>query len=675
MLATGAQALWREISNAEERRDSKLRSLEAQIKRYAGPWYDGSPADDEEPDYENHSYEAISAFVPSTVAQKPRVKISTRRPTAQREVAKAIQGHVNRWIRDSHFKDVLEHLAVDFQFRWSVALVSVKPRPEAYESDDPLLTQQVDRISPKDFCWDAMAPEPNKARWMAHRYKVDHADLIRRARADAKLPEDEREGWNVEAVEALTAGMANARVSDAAGSDERDYQLDRQEVELYDIYIAEETNHVEQGRGEQYTQANGFAGTLRTLAVTAAGTPLISGGHVKQLEGDGDDTGVEIRSPRPYFGPPQGPYVIGGAFIVPDKNEPLSPLVVTQAQADNLNAFTASMVRQGLNYCKKIIASGIDKDDAEAINDAKHDHLTVVSNPIDVRSQLQSFETGGITQQHVVIAQWLKDILERVSGQNAALRGEIESGATATAVSEGVEAGKARAQYPQDKFISFAEECLVRVGWFGYYVEQIVEPLGEETTDLIADATQGDDIGTGGAVDPALIGEGTEAWFFGGNFEEGSGGTYADLELEIDLFSMVRTSEATQRRKAEVITAVMLQLVPMMAQFPFVKWREVVDMLGDLENIPDLSDSFDWKALSEATGANTLAPSAPMTTSNAGRIGQQASGFRAEVPNLARFAQTLRPGSSQQAPGLRSGSLNGNTNSGAAGPAQAIGAA
>jgi len=390
MLNRSTPNLWKEIRNAEDRRDERLESLDSEIQRYTGPWYSGAgPTEGEEPDYENHTYEAISSFVPSAVAERPRVKISTRRPTAQREVAKALQGHVNRWVRDTDFKTTLEQLAVDFWFRWAVSMTSVRPRIEAYESDDPLLTQQVDRISPRNFCWDAMAPDPSKARWYAHRYKIDHEDLI-------EMAEHGDEGWNLEVVKGLTPGLVGPRHSSmVGGSDEDEYTLDRGEIELYDIYIPEETNHVQQGRGARFTQANGFTGTLRTLAVSTS-----TGGVTND---DDSPKGVEVREPVPYFGPRTGPYRIGGAYFVPDKNEPLSPLVVTKAQADNHNAFVASSVRSALNYCRKIIATGIDEDDAERINSARHDHITRITNPIDVSRDLQIFETGGISQQHVVV--------------------------------------------------------------------------------------------------------------------------------------------------------------------------------------------------------------------------------------------------------------------------------
>lgn len=641
MLDTSETNLWRELQNGTAWRDDLLASLEDQINRYTGPYYkgDGNPADEEETDFENHAYEQISAFVPATVAERPRVKVSTRRPVAQRDVAKALQGHVNRWIRDTNFKEVLEQLAVDFMFRWAVAMVSVRPRPESRQSDDPLLTQQVTRISPKNFAWDPMAPDPSQARWLAHRYKLDKDELIEMAKAD---PDG---GWNLEVIESLTPGMANSHQSDAVGSDENEYELDRGQIELWDIYIPEETDHSE--RGEQFTHENGFTGTLRTLAVSTSNS---------DLEGEGKEKGFSVREPQPYFGAPGGPYRVGGAYFVPDKGAPLSPLVVTQAQSDNHNAFVGSMVRSLMDYCRKIVATGIDQDDAERINAAKHDHITRVSNPIDVSRDLQVFETGGISQQHVLGEQILRDTYERVSGQSGALKGEVEGGATATAVSEAVDAGQARATWPRNKFITFAEMLLHDVMRYGYYTDQIVEFLGEEAQDLIR------------PDDPTILPEGMEAIFFGGNFEEGSGATFEDLETTIDLYSMIRTSEASQQRKAALVIQLMQVLPPLMAQFPFVKWREVIDMLGDMENIPELADAFDWKVLEQMSGAPMPAPTTPMTASNAGQMGLNAPGFQGRIPNVQRAQgslQSLQPSSNGQAPsngkalnGAAAGGLN-----------------
>jgi len=233
---------------------------------------------------------------------------------------------------------------------------------------------------------------------------------------------------------------------------------------------------------------------------------------------------------------------------------------------------------------------------------------------------------------------------------SGALKGEVESGATATAVSEAVDAGQARASWPRNKFVTFAESILRDVAWFGYHTDQIVEPLGEEASDLIR------------SDDPTQLPEGTDAWFFGGTFEEGSGATFDDLELVIDLYSMVRTSEATQRRKAELVLQLLQILPPMMVQFPFVKWQQIVDMLGDMENIPEMSEAFDWKVLEQMSGVPMQAPTTPMTATNAGKIGVQASGFKGQVPNVERAQaalQGLMPSSNGQAPPGKN--MNGQT--------------
>lgn len=601
MLKTDPTSLLEEIQAGEKRRDERLASLDDQIERYHGPWYAGEgPDDDEKVDPENHAYEYVSAFIPQTVHGKPRVKFSTSRPTAQQQVVQGLEVGVNRWISDTRFKETLEELAYDYLFRWSVAVTSVQPRADSKEQSDPVLMPQVQRISPRDAGWDANATHPKRARIMWHKWYIDHEDLLKRAQRDSELPEEEQEGWDIQAVKQLVSG----RRVETQGPDES-YKVDREEVAVYDVWIKDDFVDEEKQRLDTYN------GTIVSIAA------------FESAEAGGKGS-VEVKRRQDYFGPPTGPYQIGGCYLVPDRNEPLSPLVAVQTQSDTLNAYTNTMIEGARSFVRKVFMSGEDQAEAERINAAGHDQVTLLESMGDLTNRISQVTLGGIEPEQFQVAAFLRDTLDRVSGLTDVQRGNISGDGTATEVSYAAEASAARTQHIRGKFVDFAERLLSNVAFFMYHTDQIILPLGEEGLDAVRQ---------GGEVVP----EGVEAWFFGGTWEEGDGGSFFDLEMSIDLYSMVRTSESALRRKGEVLTKIMALLVPMMPMTPFVRWAELIKMLGDAENFPELNRLFDWSKLQQSAAVAT-----PMMASQGGKMAS-APGFKQQAPAFG-FSSSESPG-------------------------------
>jgi hypothetical protein len=616
VIATNDAHLLEEIRASEGRRDEKLASLPDRLERFHGPWYNGGgPEQSETVDPENHAYEFTSAFLPQVLNGHPRIKASTSRPTAQKFVAQAIQTGTNRWTRDTGFKATLEEFAYDYLFAWAFGLVSVGPRKDAYHLKDPLLLPQVQRVSPNDGGWDAMASNPSRARIFFHRWSIDKDDLVALAEADKELPEDERQGWNIEGVKALVGGEP-IQMQHVDGR----HTVDRNKVWLYDVWVADD--QVDEDKGPD----QGFHGTVRTVSEVA---PKIQNGNAA----------IRVKDPQDYYGPPSGPYVVGGCYLVPDKNEPLSPLVATEQQSNALNSFANQTIEDALSYVKKTFLSGEDPIEADRINNAKHQHVTLLENVTDLQNRLISVEMGGVTDQHFAVLGYLRELLERVSGFNDVQKGNITGDGTATEVGFAVEASAGRAEFVRGKFIAFAEECLRRVAYFLYHTDQVVFPLGEEG---LAAAQSG-------MTEP--LPEAAEAWFFGGTFDEGSGGTFDDLELEIELYSMARTSEASIRRKAEVLTGVVLNVYPLLTA-PGIRAHALIELIADLENMPEILNIFDFEEIGKAgtgvahpmlsrqagtatQGTNLPAP-APTDSgrsSGAGTLGQDlASAFGQSAP-------------------------------------------
>ena len=90
-----------------------------------------------------------------------------------------------------------------------------------------------------------------------------------------------------------------------------------------------------------------------------------------------------------------------------------------------------------------------------------------------------------------------------------------------------------------------------------------------------------------------------EPYYVGGVTEEETGTSYNDLELEIDAYSMERTSESLRQRRTMEAFQLISNVAQAMPQMPYVKWGDLLDKLGDAMNMPDLSEMIDEQMMQE----------------------------------------------------------------------------
>src|SRR5690606_40411314 len=73
---------------------------------------------------------------------------------------------------------------------------------------------------------------------------------------------------------------------------------------------------------------------------------------------------------------------------------------------------------------------------------------------------------------------------------------------------------------------------------------------------------------------------------------------FDDLELIVEPYSMGRVSEqALQRRVTEFVEA-LIQMAPMMLQFPFIDWQQVIRNITQVLNLPNMSNVIDFQQMS-----------------------------------------------------------------------------
>ena len=221
----------------------------------------------------------------------------------------------------------------------------------------------------------------------------------------------------------------------------------------------------------------------------------------------------------------------------------------------------------------------VDSKSKKLMQDIKSqpDNYVVPVEGLD-RDRVIPIELGGITNQQVQYIQMERERLDSNSGVHDAMRGNVTGDATATEVSIAEESGTVRLAYIKQQFQQSVRNMLQSVAWYLYHDERVMFPLGAEA---------GKDLGM------------AEPYYVGGILPEETGNSFHDLELEIDAYSMERTSESLRQRRTMEAFQLISNVAQAMPAMPYVRWGELLDKLGDAMNMPDLSELVDEQAMQE----------------------------------------------------------------------------
>lgn len=569
-LSRDPEKVLSEVLSQARARDDVLEGAQRLIDDYPGSWYSHKGEIGERTlDTKNAAFEHLSSEMSQLVWSNPRWRVSTRRPRAQELVAEAMHWGMDSWTRDSDLKTTLEDLAVDYEFAWFVGHVTAQPVPESYEPEDPILFPQVSRLSQWDFGQDHLAPTTRRARMQWHRYRIDKEDALERALEDRNKPRDKREGWDVSAIRGLSetsiadSWLRNSRRGEVMGSMEgAGYDTpDRKQIEVVEVYFPGMLLPGKPGPDD------GFNGVIATYGVPSGQ----------------DATGaVEIRKPRPFFGPRWGPYVVCGCYIVPNRPWPLSHLVAC-APANEAARLTTAAVNAQVRAYKRLgitndaqLANLIQSKPNETIHTYQHHNLD---------QAFREFETGGTTRDNVLAEQRAQMQSDRMMGFSENQRG-ITTGDTAREVEYANLGVQAKQGYRRARYQDGVRRIGKTVAWYLYHTDEIVMPLGEE------------------AINALKLEPEEEAWFVGGRHDAGSGMTFDDLGLEIEPLSMERPSEQLLMRHGELLTniASLAPTFPMLAQVG-ADVKGFIDAYGESYGYNKLSrlfpgiESVDWSEM------------------------------------------------------------------------------
>lgn len=561
-LPTDAHGWLEEIRADEAERNKRLDTAKKMVEGFHGVGYKGEKSEGYN-NPENHAFKMVSSILPVLAYSNPRVTIGSNKAGQTQEWIQALQHGMDQWVRLTRFHRLAEKLATDYCFSWGGTIKSVRVRPGFEESEDPPQWPQLARLSPHQWGWDRLAYSFEEKRYAWHKVIIDHDELIEIALRDAELPEDEREGWDVEIVR----GMAER---EGTGLNRPSEDMRDGEVTYYEVWC------VSAKVKDENTADLGYNGAIYRFAESTAFKD--DSGYKK----GGSRIGREICKPFDYWGPRAGPYTLYGCFTVPDQSWPLSVLMATYAQEQELNE-VARHTNQAARDYKRCVA-GDDEDFVNAVKDAEHDN--VFYHPNLIASKLETFEVGGVTDQMIAQEARLRDALERNSGLTEVEQGNL-SGVTATESSIAATAASKRQSFYVRKFGDSARADMEGIIWFLANNDRIEYDLPPEVAEEMG-------LGDQGAV-------------FVGGPEREEQGTIDDLEATIDIRSMGHMSAQENAQDAMNKLSVVSELAMLAAQSP-VNAEALARDIGEKNGWPDLPELIDFALAEEMRAMAMQAP-------------------------------------------------------------------
>ena len=308
----------------------------------------------------------------------------------------------------------------------------------------------------------------------------------------------------------------------------------------------------------------GYNGTIYTVAVRSGENGVTK--HPRM-----------IRDPYPAYCPPWGPYVVSGYMKVPDCPYPLSPLVATAEQAEEVNAHTSAAAQDAKRYKRIAVFDITNQQDGQQIKRARHGEAIGVNDP----NSTKEIEIGGVSEVQYKYNEYARERLGRVSGLSGTMRGEPEGDTTATAESIANSAGQTRIDGIKKAHRRGVERIMRTAVWYMHHGEDVYYRLGSE----------GEKHGL--------------REFAGGILPGMEVFNFFDLTLNIEPYSMEHTDQAVLQRRITEAWDRLISSSEAMVQTPFVEWQKPLRAFFETLNIEDADQWVDFDMLEQMQMAMT----------------------------------------------------------------------
>lgn len=575
-----------EIEAAEKERDKRIGKLSQMIRLFEGPGR--SEVTDESFLPYNFYYEWMSLVRPQIAFQNPRVRVRSKKPDVNALQAKALEYYLNRWIRDSHYIRTVERATTHMAFGHGVTM-TVLDEYTTGDYDDLVTRPRKIIIDPSQFGMDSLARSWDESRLFFHKCIEDKERLIERA--------EEEDGWDKDAIKKLTTNSGVRNIGRPETS------LDRGEVCYWEVWIPDDS--------PEDSKENG--------------TLLCIGAYDSS---DGPKA-TFLREPRPYYGPRWGPYTIWDAYYVPRSPWPMGPFQAMDGLVRALNAQARVNLRRAKSRKDLLLFDESDSKDAEKILNAPDGSGVGISQ--FEGAKFEKVGIGGVNEDELTYEQWLDGLLKRGSGLSDAELGNSASGASATADAIAARGSAARLSFLEQKVYDAVQRDLKTVAYFAWRDESIVQPLGKEFQRELVNM----------GVPPDL------AYAVPLEWKGGEDGSFDDLEIEIEPYSMRRVDESGEQAKTLQFFQLMTSIAQQIPTTPWMDWNKMLNMLGERFYMPELGETVDLEMAAQV-GAMMMQQQQPMSANtrpamSAPRMSGDAKAPKAQAQNGGGLSRLPRP--------------------------------
>lgn len=532
MLSTKPEDLLSEIRAAEELRKRFLVNTVNLVRRYAGNWFRSDSRTKHRP--ENMIFGFLSTMMGDLVFDNPAVAVSAKRSISHQAIAEAMEMGINGWINDVSLKNELEAIAVDMLFGFGFAKVGIEERSDFGEGQHGVQGR---------FTVDALTPY-----------------LIRKSPSNALIDPQ---------CESITSArfvgeMFQRDLEDLKGDD-------RYDQAIVEKLTASDDQRIGKSPGERaFKDPGGGGGAMDTKRgrVTLYEVYIPELRQIGTLTADGQGEGYWIRPLQDYHGPKAGPYIFFGVYLVPEQVYPLSPIAAMAEQDQELNAHATAAAKEAATGKNLVLVSADQPQLAEELQRADQNSVIKVKGLNG--NMVLPVALGGTTTQRVEYLNLLLQRTDRMSGQSEAARGRAQ-GVTATEANLAHGNADARVEFIHLKFRDGVKEGLTRVGWYYYHDPAVVAAVSQ--------------------TDP-VTGQKSEGLFLGGVQPGQEGTDWSGFFLDIEPMSMRRTDPNVRAQHAQLTVELVTSIAPLIPQMPYINWAQVLDLVGQANNMPDFAKTI-----------------------------------------------------------------------------------
>ena len=540
MLSLKPEKIAREIAESEKHLKLYLNAVR-QVRGYMpNAAYCNGDGTAEHIQHDNYVFDLVATQLPRLVYDNPRftcrglaspsgVLSPEGYPTSPAvDLAESLEAGVNQWCGIIGLRKILQELAVDYLLGWFVAMVKTEPMyPGQRDDGSGQWSRRLPRVvnlGPDEFRIDPYAKSYETASWKGHVCVAEKEELLAEA-------EDEASGWIMQALTELPANSEAKKLGREPGFEQ---SSEREEVHYYEIWVSGYRLPDAPGPDE------GYHGTICTITID----------------------GATLREPRPYYGPRWGPYAFCGAYPVPRRIYPVSPAVAHKPIVDDLNQAIEVVQVANKGYKRLVLYDAANPALGDALKTSEHDFMVPVVG--FMKDQVVPIEIGGATEHQLAAVMDLRNRLDRTTGMQEAARGGLTQGSsTATEVGVADSAYQMRSSFITQSFADGVLQIAKTAGWHMHMDDRVVFGLDPENVPE----------------------EGADAVFYGGLHEGQTPEDFDDLIWDLEPLSMERTAQGMQQRRMQAAVDTVVTIAPMIAQFPNIDWRRLLELVGDAHQL------------------------------------------------------------------------------------------